>query len=339
MPRQKTSDLLQAGLSGCSWIVSHQKPDGSLCNLEDGVGAYYKVPIVLSLAGRVHEAQRLAQWVGRHHFTQDGDFRAPQRKAREPVHERWPVYSNAWLIQGMHRLGRWDMSLRGMEFLLRYQVESGGFYSLDGEKRILEPVCTAWGGMAALTTGHQVEACRAGDLLARLTDDQPDARKFYYHMDIQGNVVTDVPSGNALHHFVDADHTNQIYYNPGIALIFLSHLHRATGRPSYLEACNRLFLFLQQCAEDVYCFPPSGKVGMGCALLHELTGNEAARDAALRVSEYLIETQAAEGYWRLPDVEPYHAMADRDSLEVRMDVTAEFSAFLLDIASRIETGK
>ena len=57
MPQQKASGLVEAGQRGCRWIVSHQRPDGSLCNLEDGVGSYYKVPFALSLAGRVREAQ------------------------------------------------------------------------------------------------------------------------------------------------------------------------------------------------------------------------------------------------------------------------------------------
>jgi hypothetical protein len=53
------------------------------------------------------------------------------------------------------------------------------------------------------------------------------------------------------------------------------------------------------------------------------------------VGDYLAETQTQEGFWRLPDEEPYSSLSDRDGFEIWLDITAEFSAFLLEIASRI----
>jgi hypothetical protein len=134
---------------------------------------------------------------------------------------------------------------------------------------------------------------------------------------------------------VDAGRREQIYFNPGIALILLAHLHRATGDRQYLSASQELFLFTERCADDAYCFPPSGKLGLGCALLYEITGDLQARRAAVRVGDYLAATQTAEGFWRLPDAGPYKALKDRDGFEIRLDVAAEFSNFLAEIASRI----
>ena len=143
----------------------------------------------MSLAGRQREALRLADWIAKHHFTSEGDFRAPERKAHEPAHDAWPVYSNAWLVQGLHRIGRWDLSLLGAEFLLSYQLPVGGFYALDNETRHLEPVCTSWGGLAALTTGHLDASRRAGDLLVRMVRSQPDPQRFYFRMDAEGELI------------------------------------------------------------------------------------------------------------------------------------------------------
>ena len=320
---------------GIAWILDQQRADGSFCDPEDGVGGYYKVPYALALAGRQREALRLVEWVAEHHFTEEGDFRAPERKAHEPAHDAWPVYANAWLVQGAHRVGRWDLSLRGAEFLLRYQTPVGGFYALDGETRFLEPVCTSWGGLAALTTGHVEAACRAGDLLTSLAEGQPDPERFYFRMDTEGNLITDVPAGAELFYYVDATSSKQIYYNPGIALIFLCHLYRATGKEGILNAGRKIFLFTERCADDVHRFPPSGKLGLGCALMYAITGSPEARRAAVRVGEYLVETQTSEGFWRLPDEGPYSSLKDRDGFEIRLDLSAEFSTFLMEIASRI----
>ena len=324
-----------AATRGIEWILSNQREDGSFCDPADGVGCYYKVPYALALSGHLDEALRLADWIAGHHFTEDGDFRAPERKAREPAHDAWPVYSNAWLVQGLHRIGRWDLSLRGAEFLLRYQLPCGGFYALDGDSRFVEPVCTSWGGLASLATGHLDAARSAGDLLARMTVEQPDPDRFYFRMDVDGNLSAEVPEGESLNYFVDTRRTEQIYYNPGIALIFLAHLHRATGSSNYLSASRAILTFTERCAEDVYRFPPSGKLGLGCALLHEITGDPLARHAAIQVAEYLTETQTADGYWVLPDAGPYKGLKDREGYEVRLDITAEFSTFLMEIGARI----
>jgi hypothetical protein len=336
MSHRIAQQLLASSELGIQWILAQQRADGSFCDPQDGIGGYYKVPYALSLTGHHREAQRLADWIAAHHFTPQGDFRAPQRKALEPFHETWPVYANAWLIQGLHRLGRWDLSLPGVDFMLGYQASAGGFFALQGDTRYLEPVCTAWGGLAALTTGHLEAARRAGDLLVRLVRTQPDAGRFYFRMDAEGSLITAVPAGDELHYYVDAGSAQQIYYNPGIALIFLAHLYRATGEQQYLNAGRDLFTFTERCAADVYSFPPSGKLGLGCALLYAITGSMEAQRAAQRVGEYLVETQTSEGFWRLPDTGPYAAMKDRDGFEVHLDVTAEFSTFLAEIAARID---
>lgn len=334
MDQAEIGQFLLAAERGVEWVLAQQREDGSFCDAADGIGGYYKTPYFLSLAGREREAQRLLTWVAANNFSVEGDFRALERKALDPFHEEvWPVYGNAWLIRGAHRLGRLDLSLKGMEFTLRHQKPSGGFYSLDDGTPFLEPVCTSWGGLAALTTGHVTEARRTGDLLVRWVADQPDSQRLYTRMDVDGNLITDVPAGSELTYYVDATLTKQIYYNPGIAMIFLCYLYRATGEERYLRTCEEILRFTERCAEDVYRFPPSGKLGMGCALLYSITGNEIARRAAIQVGEYIVETQNSEGFWTLPDEEVYAAV--QDSYEVRLDITCEFGIWLIGIASHI----
>ena len=329
------SQLHASAMRGITWILAQQRADGSFCAPEDGVGGYYKVPLGLAIAGEWRAAHRLLAWVATHHLTDAGDFRAPERRAHEPIHEAWPVYANAWLVQGAHTVGRWDISSRGMAYLNTLQMSYGGYCSLDGAQKYLEPASAAWGGLAALMTGYLPEAIRTGDALARLVEEQPDPMRFYYHMDDTGHLVTEVPAGQELRYFVDSGKTKQVYYNPGISLIFLCHLYRATSTPRYLAAAHSILDFVGRCAEDVFRFPPSGKLGMGCALLYALTGDPIARQGALNVGAYLLETQGTDGVWRLPNEEPYASLKNRESFEVQLDITTEFSTFLLQIAALI----
>lgn len=324
-----------SALRGIAWMLAQQRNDGSFCAVEDGIGSYYKVPSALAVAGEWRAAHRLLGWVAEHHFTEAGDFRAPQRKAHEPIHEAWPVYANAWLIQGAHRVGRWDLSRRGMAYLQTLQLPIGGFYALDGTTKFLEPVGVAWGGLSALMTGHLAEAQRAGDVLVRMVEAQPDAQRFYFRMDASGALEIAVPTGAELNYFVDAGKRKQIYYNPGIALIFLCHLYQATAQERVLNAARTILHFTQRCAADVHRFPPSGKLGLGCALFYALTGDAQAQQGALNVANYLIETQGNEGVWRLPNEEPYSSLKNRESFDVLLDITAEFSTFLLEMAARL----
>lgn len=318
---------------GVAWMLAQQRADGSFCAPADGVGGYYKVPAAFAVAGEWRAAHRLLTWVAAHHFTTAGDFRAPERKAHEPLHDAWPAYANAWLILGAHRAGRWDLSHKGMAYLARWQAPQGGYYALDGESKFLEPVGMAWGGLAALTTGQITAAQMAGDRLAHMVAAQPDPARFYYRMDDNGQLMTAVPPGAALNYYVDAGQFKQIYYNPGIALIFLCHLYRATAVGRYLAAAYSLLAFTNRCAADVHRFPPSGKLGLGCALLYAITGDPQARQAALNVGTYLVETQSSDGVWRLPNEEPYASLKNRESFDVLLDITAEFSTFLLEMAA------
>jgi len=324
-----------AAMRGVAWILAQQRADGAFCDPDAGVGAYYKVPSTLAVAGEWRAAQRLLQWVAEHHLTAAGDFRAAERKAQEPIHESWPAYANAWLIQGAQRVGRWDIARQGMAFLQTLQLPSGGYYALDGDTQFLEPVGTSWGGLSALMTGHLAAAQQAGDCLVRLVAQQPDPQRFYFRMDTAGDLITAVPAGAALNTFVDAGQTKQIYYNPGIALIFLSHLYQATADERYLAAARTILAFTQRCAADVHRFPPSGKLGLGCALYHALTGDRTALQGAINVAEYLIETQGADGAWRLPNEEPYASLKNRESFDVLLDITAEFAVFLLEMRARL----
>ncbi len=325
----------QSAARAARWIVSRQKSDGSFFDLAAGIGGYYKVPYALATTGFTPQATRLLAWVRANHLTDDGDFRGPSRKARISLHDEWPTYGNAWLIMGAHRLSQFDLSFRGVDFLTTLRAPCGGFCAMDDDKPYVECLGTSWSGLAALTVGNLAVAESAARCLQSLVDQQPQPDRFYYRLSTDGKLATDVPDGQALAYYVDATRPKQVYFHPGIAMIFLCRYYLATHAEWSLDTARSVFDFTQRCRDDVYRFPPSGKLGLGCALLAAITNDAKARQAALDVADYLAGTQTDDGYWLLPDEEIYAGIENKDDPEIRMDITAEFATFLVEIAAAV----
>ena len=180
--------FIESARRAARWIVAQQKPDGSFFDAEAGIGGYYKVPYALAASGYVPEAVRLLSWVRAHNFTPAGDFRGPSRKATLGFHDDWPTYGNAWLIQGAHRLGQFDLSFRGAEFLLGLRAPCGGFQALDGGQPLVDSLSASWAGLAELTVGNLDVAGAAAACVERLVTQQTDPTRFYFRMTPEGKL-------------------------------------------------------------------------------------------------------------------------------------------------------
>ena len=88
-------------------------------------------------------------------------------------------YPISWVVEGAHRLGQFDVSQRGMDFImtLPWDPESGGFYSTPGDfgpdgKQDLWVISSL--GRAALYTGRVDVGRAVGGWMRRLMDLQPN---------------------------------------------------------------------------------------------------------------------------------------------------------------------
>src|SRR5262245_47294969 len=123
---QRFERFREARDRGCAYLLRQARTDGGFGPVERGLADYYKVPTAYLVCGETAAANRLCHWIRMHGITPQGDFgpRLPETIAY------YYLYYNTWVITGAHRLGQFDLSQKGMDFVLGFQdCESGGFFS------------------------------------------------------------------------------------------------------------------------------------------------------------------------------------------------------------------
>jgi len=173
------------------------------------------------------------------------------------------------------------------------------------------------------------EARRAGYWLTELIDKQLDsARRLYATMDHERKVITRFPPDQARLYVVETEQSGQFYLYPGIAMGLLGHLYASIAERMFLDAAEWDFDFTERCQGDVYHTPSSGQIGWGASLMFSLTGDEAYREAACTVGDYLVRIRDDEGRWHVPSEDPVPDAA-------YLDITSEMVSWLSEIAQRL----
>ncbi|MDQ1329113.1 MAG: hypothetical protein QG641_2402 [Candidatus Poribacteria bacterium] len=131
--KEKINSYLKASKKGSDWLVSKQKDDGSITNVE----VYYKATYVLGITGRIPEANKLINWIKTDVMKDNGDL-------------NHNTYKNRWIAQDIHRLGRFDVSLPAIRYILITQAKCGGFCTTEDINQIVEPIYTARGGLCSI---------------------------------------------------------------------------------------------------------------------------------------------------------------------------------------------
>jgi hypothetical protein len=305
-----------------AWLLEQVRPDG-------GVAAYHKSLAALQVSGHTAAADRLCSWIVANEMTRDGDFgRAPRDTKGELA-----IYRNAWIVIGAHRLGRFDLSQPGMDFLAGFwDAESGGFYShplrRDAETK-QDLMVVGFCGLAALYTGRLDIARGAGRWLATVLNAQPEFPQRLYTVYTRGTGLQVVPASETNRRYVvsSAATHDQLFFQPGIAGAFLARLFQATGQAEWLRLAEQYMRFAEVASDHLFRLLRAGKVGWAAALLYTISGEPKYRQMALRVRHTLAAAQRPQGYW--------HAL---DASRADVDVTAEMIVWLDAIDQAVGPG-
>jgi hypothetical protein len=292
----------QATVQAVKFLLSQQNEDGSFNPVDMGIATYYKVPYALSVMGASERASRLCAYVLGSVMDEEGEGDFVGHFSRSPLHERYYLVSNAWLVAGAQRLGQFGISLRGVDFLGSLQhPTSGGFFtagpaaSRDGEQDVLS---TATCGLALLYCGRTEDAVQAGAYLQKVWESQPAAAARLFLCTRKGSeLITEFTEENALERMIMVGKQDQWYHAAGMAAGFLARLAEVTGDAGTLEIAQKDLHFLDGCGPDRYNGPKSAFFGWAAALLHAATGNANYRRIAVSVADGLLENQLQNGSW------------------------------------------
>jgi hypothetical protein len=320
----RTDDLLRARNRGCDFLLRALRPDGGIGRPERGVADYYKVISALQVCGETRAANQLCDWIRRFGMTPDGDFGPRPSEAAGYFY----AYFNSWVVLGAHRLGQYDLSSRGMDFIMRFHDPvSGGFYSSSterGESTLQDLWVVSGCAQAALATGRLDIACSTGHWMKDLLRRQPDfPRRLFGVMSRALGLHTNFDPADDVRYVCAQDATrDQFVFNPGIAAGFLCRLYQATGQSEWLQLAKEYLLFAENMNGFLFRLLPSGKVGWASAVLYTLTGERKYARLAGRVAHVLLEAQAPDGSWNAGDIFPP---------EAAIDITAEMVVWMDEI--------
>ena len=281
-----------------AWLLKQQGPDGGWSVLDVPMAdAYYKAGWAFALMGETAAAERSFDFVKRNLQKSDGDF-APRSHLwhREITYQ----YANGWFIAGAQKLGRYDVSMPAMQFLLTQQhPEHGGFYSQRaeaGERRRSDTMSTGIAGVACLATGHIGAARKVADCYNRMIEMQPaPEERFYTTLEADGRLGIQFPADETRWRVVDATQADQCDYAVGLPFAYAVLLHEATGEQRYAELAQWFFEF-QTRSVNPWDGSSGGKAAWGCSKLYRKTGDRRYKDIALHVARSFMACQTPEGW-------------------------------------------
>ena len=317
------SELFKQGREkGAQYLLKQFSNNGQFGNPEAGVTDYYKVPSAFQVSGRTQSANLLIDWIRKNGFKSDGDF--GPRPAGDDLY--YYLYFNSWVIIGAQRLGQFDLSQKGMEYLRHFwDSQSGGFYSsvTDTSSTTKQDLWVTSGcGQAALYTGHMDIAIGVGTWMKRLMELQPDyPRKLYTVYSRSKGLYVEIDKADPIRYvLINATEGDQFFFHPGIAAGFLARLYQATLDQQWLDLSIQYMKFAETASDHLLNLLRAGKVAWAASVLYTLTSKEIYKNLAEKIGSNILSQQSNDGGW--------HSVG---APTLRNDATAEMVVWLDEI--------
>jgi hypothetical protein len=334
---QRIDTYLAAREKALAYLLAHANEDGSIGPVEHGI-YYYRAPWALALGGKTADAQRLMGWIRRQMVTAEGDFRG----APSPFDEAGSTaftYELSCLIYGAHLLRHFDLAQRSVDYLLRWQDPHTGGFSMNRHRtgpsgrQALYP--TAQAGMACVITGRIDAAVATGRWFERLWALQPELpdRLYTVYAQEEGLVRDHYAPEERKLYVNEAQQAQEYHYNGGIAAAFLCQLYAATGDGTWLALARRYQSFSMGSTTRQFEVMQVCKSGWGGALLYHATGEEQYRAWAIRLGDWFVSRQHADGHWSQSAY-----LAPTPTTAQNLEITAEFVVHVDAIAGALAGG-
>jgi hypothetical protein len=322
------------------WFVSTLERDGTIRDELDLI-AYYHAPNLLAVTDHAIEAQRMASWLAKNALADDGDFRYREKKGDIIQPSMQWNYINGWLVWGLARLGRFDVSEAAARFLERFQDASGGFTTAADPEGGFAPVSgavdmgsTCAGALGMIYSGRWRAATRAGEHLLEALQHQRSGESFYCRFRSDGSPITEFPEEQAYVSVVRFDQPKQAYWYFGFAARVLALLHRATGREDFLDGALGYIAVFDRCHEDRWEHWANDKVAWASAALYQITGETVHAERVARCFDPIVAAQRDDAVWHWETFFPDYAEQPRG---ITIELALEFGFLLHEIVSEIDS--
>jgi hypothetical protein len=164
-------------------------------------------------------------------------------------------------------------------------------------------------------------------------DQQPDPehRQYVAWSRARERLITEAdPEFNAETMLVDnAMGTSQYWFWGGIAAAFLCRLWLADPDPAHVALARRYQAFSIAATDAQFDYPAVCKSSWGASLLWQVTGEEPYRDWTLRMGDWYVETQEAEGWWH-----PLVEQTLGDVIEITLEFVMHLDTLISALGSR-----
>lgn len=301
--RRTIAALETARERGCEWICSRMGAGGEAAGAAS-FNTYYRLPWALAVAGRRGHAAAALAWIERHALDERRDLRAGS--PRQPFVTCNASYPLAQIAIGAWLLEHYGLARRVMRRLAAAYVDpvSGGAYTERPEARATgrcDLLGTAQLGLAALATGDHALAAGCHRWLAALYAAQPELPRRLYTAMTAGTLLL-APSEHVTpwNLVTDFHQPFQQFYNPGAAAAFLGRHHAATGDEGALALAAdflRLTALGDELQFDHTVNSQACKFSWGASVLLEVAPREEYLAYALKMAEWYLASQQADGRW------------------------------------------
>lgn len=335
---ERIAAIRTARRRGTDYLLAQLRPDGCVGDPERGF-EYYRAPWTFALVGETEAAEAVCGFIRRNLLTPDGRIDGPLRKIRTD----WS-YRDATLIVGAQRVGAYDLSVGLFPELLRWQDPVSGAFANDREadgsmSDVMDIPYACGAGFAALAVGRIDVALRVAGFLRTIRAAQapsedpatgiPRTFHCFWSRTRQRPMLPGDP-GYGPHMTVEngADRM-QRWTIGGIAAGFLARLVLATGDRAWLALARDYQAFSLAATPAQLRYPSACKSSWGSSLLYTLTGEPVYRDWTLRMGDWYVAHQDAEGAWR-----PWVETHPNDRVWITLEFVMHLDTLLGALASR-----
>jgi hypothetical protein len=115
----------------------------------------------------------------------------------------------------------------------------------------------------------------------------------------------------------------------GISAGFLCRLTLATGDGQWLDLARRYQAFSMAATDAQFGYPSACKTSWGSSLLYQVTGEAPYRDWTMRLGDWYVALQDADGAWR-----PWVETHENDRVWITLEYVMHLDTLIAALASR-----